>query len=170
MALATALAARIEKLEAELADLRSMIIDLQPPQMRRMPPTTNITRADIGESAKAALIEIAGRESLDTWGLLSIYQNDGRIGGFTLEANRVYPGKDVSRVNVTRFAFVGGPGPIILVDESQETLAEPAWGVAGIFPYLVRSETAFFNGHIPSNASCADWFPGIYNALRFCNG
>lgn len=166
----SSLAARVDKLEAEVGELRSLVTELKPPSMKRVTTVQNPTRADIGAAAKQALVDIPGREKIEDWGLSAMYQNDDRIGEFTVEANRIYPGRELPKVNLTRFAFVGGPGPILIVDGAQETLAEPAWGVGGIFPYLVKADTPFFNGHIPSNASVAEWFPGIYNAIRFCDG
>lgn len=156
--------ARIKQLELYVADLRAVMLSLQPPEQQRTAWVRDIVYTDIGDAARSALIELAGgAETLTDWGIADIFAPEGKMN---IDIHcRVYAPVG-SQTNT--FVFVTGPGPV--VDEMASTLVEPAWSVGNIFPYLIRTRVPFFNAHIPTNAAPNVWVPSMYQGMRQCNG
>ncbi len=108
----------------------------------------SITRDDMTPAANAALIALMPASALTEWGLKAMYDPAAKMNDF--KDIRVF---EPNRVQTVPPVFCGGPGAIATtVDRDTGMFREPLWGTAGVFPHLVASDTAFFNGQASRRA------------------
>lgn len=160
---------RISKIESEVSILRALVLSLLPAATKKFNNSQSLTRGDILDESRLALIDLAGGlTELAEWELSDMYKVAGKIGTFTLDAIKLFSHSGNSN---TTYLFVGGPGPVVTraTGTNEEVLLEPAFGVGGIFPHLIRNNIPFFNAQIPA-VSPLEWVPYIYHGMRACEG
>ncbi len=124
---------KIDKLAAELKRLRSMVVHVADPVS-----TITLTRDDFFPNADA-LVAVMPSIAVTEYGIADMYK-DKKMA--QLKDMRVFAAKSSDDTPILCI------GPGIYVNDDK-TYIEPMWGFAGIYPHLIASGHAFFNGHLP---------------------
>ena len=147
---------QIAVLSKELARIRSLVESNADATII----TTKYTRDNVTATVNAALIALMPLTSLQDWPGLSAMYAEGKQKMNALTDMKLY-----SSPTSSNSVFCCGPGPLTV----ESTYIEPVWGIAALFPHLVRAKMSFFNGQIPLVRPSV-YVPVLRNGLNMCGG